>query len=101
MHRPPSPAAAGTRSHSPRHNPRHGPKFTFTDPGTWHDPDQRDSATHDHYDPVRARPRDRLHPVPQGPGAWANHQGLPPITEATIIRLDPDRLPGDHAPQPL
>jgi hypothetical protein len=96
MHGPPvrKPGARGRVS-------RHGPKFAFTDPATHHEPDQHTISSHDRYGTVSARLWGRLHPVLQGRGAWACHDGLLPIVEATIIRLDVDRLPGDRNPEPL
>ena len=97
MHGPPSARRPGSRGRVSRH----GPKFAFADPATHHESDLHTSSGHARYGTVRARAWGRLHPVLQGRGAWARHDGLLPIVEATIIHLDVDHLPGNRSPQPL
>jgi hypothetical protein len=97
MHGPPTVRSGRSRGRISRH----GTKFAFTEPDTHHEPDQRTSSGHDRYGTVAARAWGRLHPALQGRGAWASHDGLLPIVEATIVRLDVDHLPGDRNPKPL
>ena len=42
-----------------------------------------------------------MHPRLAHRGAWADHQGPPPILQGTVIRLEVDHLPGDRQPTPL
>jgi DDE superfamily endonuclease len=97
MHGPPASRRAGGRGPAPRH----GDRFAFTDPATWRRHDQDTVAGSDRYGIVHARSWSWLHPVLQGRDAWAEHAGLLPIVEGTIIRLSVQHLPGNRKPDPL
>ncbi|GIF09309.1 hypothetical protein Asi03nite_68470 [Actinoplanes siamensis] len=53
------------------------------------------------YGKAEARAWDRLHPRLTHRAAWLDHQGMLPIVEGTLIRLQVEHLPGDRDAQPM
>jgi hypothetical protein len=80
---------------------RHGARFAFPDPATWPTPAHATTIHTTRYGDAHAQSWDRLHPKLTHTGAWTDHQGLLPIMEGTVIRLQVDRLPGTGTPKPL
>jgi hypothetical protein len=89
------------RPGTPGRSARHGARFTFKDPQTWTRPAHITTTATTRYGAAHARSWDRLHPKLTRTGAWADHKGLIPIMEGTVIRLQVDRLPGTGTPKPL
>lgn len=62
-------------------------------------------AQHRHrHQPLRSGGRHglgRALPAPDPRGVWADHPGKLPIIAGTLIRLQVERLPGEHAPKPV
>jgi hypothetical protein len=94
---PAPPRQPGTRGRGTRH----GARFEFKDPRTWPTPAHTTTTDTTRYGAAHARSWDRLHPKLTRTGAWADHEGLLPIMEGTVIRLQVDRLPGTGTPKPL
>jgi hypothetical protein len=92
------PAPAPGRTGRPA---RHGAEFRFADPTSWPEPEASTSTQTSRYGTAHASAWDRLHPRLAHRGAWADHQGPPPIPEGTVIRRAVDHLPGDRQPKPL
>ena len=44
---------------------------------------------------------DRVHPRLTHRSAWLDHDGLLPVIDGTLIRLQVDHLPGDRDPKPV
>jgi hypothetical protein len=87
------------RPGTPGRSARHGARFTFKDPQTWTRPAHITTTATTRYGATQARSWDRLHPQLTRTGAWADHKGLIPIMEGTVIRLQVDRLPGTGTPK--
>jgi hypothetical protein len=80
---------------------RHGARFEFANPQTWPPPAHTTTTHTTRYGAAHARSWDRLHPKLTHTGAWTDHEGLLPVMEGTVIRLQVDRLPGTGTPKPL
>jgi hypothetical protein len=93
----PPPRPAGSRGRSIRH----GARFSFIDPPSWPAPAQTSTTHTTRYGLAHAQSWDRLHTKLRRAGAWTGHEGLPPIVEGTVIRLQVARLPGTATPKPL
>lgn len=89
-------AAAGTGR-----PPRHGPEFALSAPDTWWDPTHTTATDTHRYGRALATAWDGLYPRLGHRGVWADYPGELPIVAGTLIRLQVDRLPGDHAPTPV
>ena len=85
-----APAAPWTKLHSGR--PRHLVGADRTPP-----PPPTPAATAQ----AVATALDGIYPRLTHRGAWADHSGELPIIPGTLIRLQVERLPGDHAPKPV
>ena len=81
--------------------PRHGPDFALSDPDTWWIPAHTTSTDTSRYGQAVATAWDGLYPRLTHRGVWADHPGELPIVAGTLIRLQVQRLPGDHAPKPV
>jgi hypothetical protein len=81
--------------------PRHGPDFALSDPQTWWAPAQTTATDTTRYGRAVATAWDGLYPRLTHRGVWADHPGELPIIAGTLLRLQVERLPGDHAPKPV
>lgn len=81
--------------------PRHGPDFALSDPQTWWAPTHTTATDTSRYGRAAATAWDGLYPRLTHRGVWADHPGQLPIIAGTLIRLQVERLPGDHAPKPV
>ena len=81
--------------------PRHGPEFTLSAPDTWWAPTHTTTTDTHRYGHAVATSWDGLYPRLTHRGSWADHPGELPIIAGTLIRLQVERLPGDHAPKPV
>jgi hypothetical protein len=81
--------------------PRHGPDFAVSNPGTWWAPTHTTATDTTRYGRVVATSWDGLYPRLTHRGVWADHPGELPIIAGTLIRLQVERLPGDHTPKPV
>ena len=97
----PAPEHPGRQSRPVGRPVRHGPVLVLADPGTWPAPDQTTSTTTTRYGTAVATAWTRLHPRLTHRGSWLSHEGVLPIIEGTLIRLQVDHLPGDRTPKPL
>jgi DDE superfamily endonuclease len=80
---------------------KHGPPFRFTDPATWPTPDITTTSDTTRYGTAVAAAWNRLHPLLVRRSAWAGHAADLPVIDGTVIRLQVERLPGDHHPTPI
>ncbi|HXV94103.1 MAG TPA: NF041680 family putative transposase [Pseudonocardia sp.] len=81
--------------------PRHGPDFALSAPDTWWAPTHTTATDTRRYGRAVAISWDGLYPRLTHRGAWIDHPGELPIIAGTLIRLQVERLPGDHAPKPV
>jgi DDE superfamily endonuclease len=81
--------------------PRHGPDFALSTPETWWAPTHTTATDTSRYGRAVATAWDGLYPRLTHRGVWADHPGELPIIAGTLIRLQVERLPGDHAPKPV
>jgi hypothetical protein len=81
--------------------PRHGREFALAGPDTWPEPTVATTTATTRYGTAVARAWDRLHPRLTHRSAWLDHDGLLPVIEGTLIRLQVDHLPGDRDPKPV
>lgn len=81
--------------------PRHGPEFALSAPHTWWAPAHTTTTDTHRYGHAVATSWDGLYPRLGHRGAWAQHPGELPIIAGTLIQLQVQRLPGDHAPKPV
>jgi DDE superfamily endonuclease len=81
--------------------PRHGPEFALSIPDTWWAPTHTTATDTHRYGRAIATSWDGLYPRLGHRGVWADHPGELPIIAGTLIRLQVERLPGDHAPTPV
>ena len=79
----------------------HGPEFKFAQEWTWPVADVMTGTGTDRYGMVIAEAWERLHPRLVKRGAWTGVVGDLPVVEGTVVRMEVDRLPGDHAPVPV
>jgi hypothetical protein len=94
---PRPPRAPGTTGR-PR---KHGREFALARPATWPEPAHTTTTATTRYGTATATSWDRLHPRLTQRGCWADHDGELPLIEGTLIRLQVERLPGDHDPKPI
>ena len=80
---------------------RHGPEFALNTPDTWPAPTHTTSTDTSRYGTATASSWDGLYPRLGHRGVWTDHPGELPIVAGTLIRLQVQRLPGDHAPKPV
>jgi hypothetical protein len=80
---------------------RHGPEFTLSAPETWWAPAHTTATDTHRYGRAVATAWDGLYPRLTHRGVWADHPGELPIIAGTLIQLQVERLPGDHAPKPV
>ena len=80
---------------------RHGPEFTLSAPDTWWAPTHTTRTDTGRYGHAVATSWDGLYPRLTHRGVWADHPSELPIITGTLIRLQVERLPGDHAPKPI
>jgi len=80
---------------------RHGSEFKLADEAAWPAPAVTTVTATARYGTAIARAWDRLHPRLTHRAAWDDYDGELPIIEGTLIRLQVDRLPGDHDPKPV
>lgn len=78
--------------------PKHGKEFRFAKPDTWGEPDTATIQVTDRHGTARAMAWDRILPRLTTRSARIGHTGERPIIKGTLIRLQVDRLPGDHEP---
>lgn len=81
--------------------PRHGPDFALSTPDTWWAPAQSTATDTSRYGRAVATAWDGLYPRLTHRGVWVDHPGDLPIIAGSLIRLQVERLPGDHAPKPV
>jgi hypothetical protein len=81
--------------------PRHGPDFALSAPETWWAPAHTTTTETTRYGQAVATSWDGLYPRLTHRGVWAEHPGELPVIAGTLIRLQVERLPGDHAPKPV
>jgi DDE superfamily endonuclease len=93
--RPARPASTGGR------RPRHGHKLDFSDPATWPEPAAVTVTQTSRYGTAEARAWERLHQRLEHRGSWEHHDGVLPIVEGTLIRLQVDHLPGHRGAEPV
>jgi DDE superfamily endonuclease len=80
---------------------RHGPEFALSAPDTWWAPTHSTTTDTSRYGHAVATSWDGLYPRLGHRGVWVDHPGELPIVAGTLIRLQVERLPGDHAPKPV
>ncbi|MET8332012.1 NF041680 family putative transposase [Streptomyces sp. NPDC005181] len=81
--------------------PKHGKEFRFAKPETWGEPDADTAQVTDRYGTAEAMAWDRIHPRLTTRSAWIGHDGVLPVIEGTLIRLQVDHLPGGGDPLPV
>ncbi|MFC5993774.1 NF041680 family putative transposase [Pseudonocardia hispaniensis] len=81
--------------------PRHGPDFALSDPDTWWAPARTTTTETSRYGRAVATAWDGLYPRLTHRGVWADHPGELPIIAGTLLRLQVQRLPGEHDPKPV
>ena len=95
----------GPRTLRPARNtgrpPRHGPDFALSDSGTWWAPTHTTTTDTRRYGRAVATAWDGLYPRLTHRGVWAEHPGELPILAGTLLRLQVEYLPGEHAPKPV
>jgi DDE superfamily endonuclease len=95
------PAPPARRDGKPGRPPRHGQPFKLAQEATWPAPPVTTTTATTRYGTATARAWDRLHPRLAHRCAWLDHDGELPVIDGTLIRLQVDRLPGDHNPKPV
>ncbi|MDX2291827.1 MULTISPECIES: NF041680 family putative transposase [Streptomyces] len=95
LRRPAPPREPHTRGRPPRH----GGEFVFGHPDTWGTPDTETVTDTRLYGTALARSWDRLHPKLTHSSSWAAADGILPIFEGTVIRLDIAHLPSGATPK--
>ena len=92
-------AAAPARHQRPalQARPRAGPGRPCSCP----DPHVATSTATSRYGTAVTAAWDRVHPRLTHRAAWLDHDGLWPVIEGTLIRLQVDYLPGDRDPKPV
>jgi hypothetical protein len=81
--------------------PRHGPEFALSAPETWWTPAHTTATDTTRYGRAVATAWNGLYPRLTHRGVWADHPGELPIIAGTLLRLQVERLPGDHTPKPV
>jgi hypothetical protein len=81
--------------------PRHGPEFALSASETWWAPAHTTATDTSRYGRAVATAWNGLYPRLTHRGVWADHPGELPIIAGTLIRLQVERLPGDHTPKPV
>lgn len=94
---PAPPSRPGTNGRPPKH----GGEFALARPESWPTPQHTTSTKTTRYGTAIATSWDRLHPRLTHRTCWLDHDGELPIIEGTLVRLQVDRLPGDHNPKPV
>ncbi|MFF9755108.1 NF041680 family putative transposase [Streptomyces sp. NPDC014344] len=97
LRRPAPPRQPHTRGRPPRH----GGEFVFGQPDTWGAPDTETVTETRLYGTATARSWDRLHPRLTHRSSWAAADGILPVIEGTVIRLEIERLPNGATPKPV
>ncbi|MQY40148.1 hypothetical protein SRB17_81780 [Streptomyces sp. RB17] len=94
---------AGPRRSTPRGGqPRkHGGVLTFSEPDSWHPPDDAMACVTTRYGRAEAFAWDRMHPRLTARGRWLDHCGELPLIHGTLIKLKVEHLPGDRDPKPV
>jgi DDE superfamily endonuclease len=95
------PAPPGRADGKPGRPPRHGQEFRLAGEATWPSPATTTLTQTARYGTACARSWHRLHPKLERRDGWQHHHGDLPIVEGTLIRLQVDRLPGNHDPRPV
>lgn len=80
---------------------RHGPDFALAKPDTWWTPTHTTTTDTHRYGRAVATAWDGLYPRLTHRGVWAEHPGELPIITGTLLRLQVEYLPGEHAPKPV
>lgn len=95
-------APAGARQGPTKgRGPRHGAKIVFGDTSTHPAASLSTTTATEHYGTANAKAWGHMHPKLERRGAWASHDGPPPIIEGTIIQLTVEHLPGNRHPDPV
>jgi hypothetical protein len=83
--------------------PSHGARFVLAEPATHPATDAHSSADSPRYGHVDVDAWHHLHPKLGRDGSWtmARHPGPLPIIEGTLIRITPERLPGNRNPEAM
>lgn len=81
--------------------PRHGPDFALSDSGTWWAPTHTTTTDTHRYGRAVATAWEGLYPRLTHRGVWAEYRGELPIIAGTLLRLQVEYLPGEHAPKPV
>jgi hypothetical protein len=81
--------------------PRHGPDFALSTAKTWWAPAHTTATDTTRYGRAVATAWDGLYPRLTHRGVWAEYPGELPVIAGTLIRLQVERLPGDHTPKPV
>jgi len=100
MHFPAPPLPARPASTGGR-RPRHGHKLDCSDPATWPEPAVTTVTDTTRYGTATAVAWPRLHQRLEHRGSWEHHDGVLPIVEGTLIRLQVDHLPGQRGAEPV
>jgi DDE superfamily endonuclease len=80
---------------------KHGGELALSDPATWPVPQVATSTVTSRYGAAVAAAWDRVHPRLTHRSAWLDHDGLLPVIDGTLIRLQVDHLPGNRDPKPV
>jgi DDE superfamily endonuclease len=80
---------------------KHGGELALSDPATWPVPQVATSTVTSRYGAAVAAAWDRVHPRLTHRSAWLDHDGLLPVIDGTLIRLQVDYLPGNRDPKPV
>ena len=80
---------------------RHGARLALADPDAMPVPDWAAARDTARYGRVVVDAWLGTHQMLERRGGWARHEGELPAVEGTLIRLRPQRLPGDRAPKPM
>jgi DDE superfamily endonuclease len=80
---------------------KHGGELALSDPATWPVPQVATSTVTSRYGAAVAAAWDRVHPRLTHRSAWLDHDGLLPVIDGTLIRLQVDYLPGNRDPTPV
>jgi hypothetical protein len=93
---------------APAHRPgkrgrpaKHGGLMSLAQPATWHAPQQMSATATSRYGTAVACSWDSMHPRLTRRSAWIDHAGPLPVIAGTLIRLQVQRLPGEHDPKPV
>ena len=89
------------RGDHPGRAPRHGARAELRRPAGLGEPAFTVVQEHERFGHVLVEAWAGWHPKLERRAAWADHVGVLPIVEGSVIRIQAGRLPGDRSPDPV